>query len=199
LYKVSLIGNKVDKMRAVWIHKKQRSRQQRLRMEMSPLWPPTTKFLPKRILVVSVDDCLEHYRVAPPFLTGWEVADAHPILQSSLQQINNNVEASDLFCAPSTASTSSAQERRRQPGQGDEALYNDLNSSLFTPIAKSIKKLADAQREMLVDRAEIGFARCSWRNNTINQTEFSVVAKAFSVAVLSSWTKHISIASSMLD
>ena len=38
--------------------------------------------------------------------------------------------------------------------QGDEALHQDLDSSSFTPLVDSIKELADAQRQMLVDRAE---------------------------------------------
>ena len=83
----------------------------------------------------------------------WEVADAHQILQSSLQQLSNTVGASDSSCAPSTVSTSA--QRRRQQGQGDEALHQDLDSSSFsTPLVDSIKELADAQRQMLVDRAE---------------------------------------------
>ena len=82
----------------------------------------------------------------------WEVADAHQILQSSLQRLSNTVGASDSSCAPSTVSTSAP--RRRQQGQGDEALHQDLDSSSFTPLVDSIKELANAQRQMLVDRAE---------------------------------------------
>ncbi len=78
------------------------------------------------------------------------MADAHQILQSSLQRLNNNVGAADSSCAPSTVS--SAKQRRRPGQEGDSA--DDVNSSSFLPLVESIKDLAEAQRQMILDRAE---------------------------------------------
>jgi hypothetical protein len=80
----------------------------------------------------------------------WEVADAHQILQLSLQRLNNNVGAADSSCAPSTVS--SAKQRRRLGQEGDSAY--DVDSSSFVPLVESIKDLAEAQRQMILDRAE---------------------------------------------
>lgn len=77
----------------------------------------------------------------------WEVADAHQLLQSSLQRLNNNTGASDALSAPSTASGSSRAQRRRQHQDPEE-------SSSFIPLVQSIKELAECHRQLVLDRAE---------------------------------------------
>ena len=87
----------------------------------------------------------------------WEVADHHQILQSSLQRLTNNAGAADASCAPSTTVPSSggsrSQQRRRRPAQQGDGTTQDEDGSL-TPLVESIKELADAQRAMVLDRAE---------------------------------------------
>ena len=79
----------------------------------------------------------------------WEVADAHQLLQSSLQRLNNDTGACDASSAPSTASRGSSRAQRRRQQQEDQD-----SSSSFIPLVKSIKELADTQRQLVLDRAE---------------------------------------------
>ncbi len=85
------------------------------------------------------------------------MADHHQILLSSLQRLTNNAGAADASCAPSTTVPSSggsrSQQRRRRPQQGD-GTTQDEDGSLLTPLVESIKELAEAQRAMVLDRAE---------------------------------------------
>jgi hypothetical protein len=79
----------------------------------------------------------------------WEVADAHQLLQSSLQRLNNDTGACDASSAPSTASRGSSRAQQRRQQQEDQD-----SSSSFIPLVKSIKELADTQRQLVLDRAE---------------------------------------------
>ncbi len=88
----------------------------------------------------------------------WEVADAHQLLQSSLQRLSNNTGATDASCAPSTTASSSggsrgAQRRRQQQIQETDANTDVLGSS-WMPLVESIKELAECQRQVVLDRAE---------------------------------------------
>jgi hypothetical protein len=47
----------------------------------------------------------------------------------------------------------SSAKRRRRPGQEGDSAYN-VDSSSFVPLVESIKDLAKAQRQMILDRAE---------------------------------------------
>ncbi len=53
----------------------------------------------------------------------WEVADAHQILQSSLQRVNNTVGAANSSCAPSTVSSA---KRRQRPGHAEGCIHEVL-------------------------------------------------------------------------
>ncbi len=87
------------------------------------------------------------------------MADAHQLLQSSLQRLlSNNTGATDASCAPSTTASSSggsrgAQRRRQQQIQETDADTDVLGSS-FMPLVESIKELAECQRQVVLDRAE---------------------------------------------
>ncbi len=78
------------------------------------------------------------------------MADAHQILQSSLQRVNNTVGAADSSCAPSTVSSA---KRCQRPEQEDDSAYN-IDSASFLPLVESIKDLVEAQQLMILDRAE---------------------------------------------
>ena len=84
----------------------------------------------------------------------WEIADQHQILQSSLQRLTNNTGAADASGAPSTVSSSGgrAHQQRCRPQQGDGTPYDD--SASLMPLVESIKELAEAQQQMIVDQAE---------------------------------------------
>ncbi len=79
----------------------------------------------------------------------WEVADAHQLLQSSLQRLNNDTGPCDASSAPSTASCSSSCAQRRRQQQEDQD-----SSLLFIPLVQSIKELADTQQQLVLDCAE---------------------------------------------
>jgi hypothetical protein len=87
----------------------------------------------------------------PPYLLYfWEVADAHQLLQSSLQRLSNSISASDASCAPSTSADStigSSRARKRRQDAIDE-------SSSVLPLVQSIKELAECQRQLVFDRGE---------------------------------------------
>jgi predicted RNase H-like nuclease (RuvC/YqgF family) len=79
----------------------------------------------------------------------WEVADAHQLLQSSLQRLHNDTGACDASSAPSTASSGSRRAQRRRQHQEQE----DSSSSLI-PLVQSIKELAECQRQLVQDCSE---------------------------------------------
>lgn len=86
----------------------------------------------------------------PYLLYFWEVADAHQLLQSSLQCLSNSISASDASCAPSTSADStigSSRARKRRQDAIDE-------SSSVLPLVQSIKELAECQRQLVFDRGE---------------------------------------------
>jgi hypothetical protein len=99
----------------------------------------------------ALQSCASFLNGRPSYLLYfWEVADAHQILQSSLQRLHNTVGAANSSCAPSAVS--SAKRRRRSGQEGDSA--SNVDSSSFVPLVESIKDLAKAQRQMILDRAE---------------------------------------------
>ena len=77
----------------------------------------------------------------------WEIADAHQLLQSSLQRLSNNTGACDASSAPSTGSSNRAHRRRQQQEQEED-------TSSLMPLVQSIKELAECQRQLALDRAE---------------------------------------------
>ena len=81
----------------------------------------------------------------------WEVADAHQLLQSSLQRLTNNTGASDASCAPTTSSISTSGSRIRRRSHRQEQEQDE--ASLF-PLVQSIKDLADCQKQLAFDQAE---------------------------------------------
>jgi hypothetical protein len=88
----------------------------------------------------------------------WEVANAHQILQSLLQRLNNKAGAVDasraLISSRSTTTSnnsSGGQSRGRQ--QQDDKNNTTAGSSLI-PLVESIKELAECQRQMVFDRVE---------------------------------------------
>jgi hypothetical protein len=84
----------------------------------------------------------------------WEVADAHQLLQSSLQRLSNNTGAMDASCAPSVSSSggSCGQQQRHQQsrsgtngtGQHDE----EPHMGALVSLAQSMKELAECQQQM---------------------------------------------------
>ena len=86
----------------------------------------------------------------------WEVADAHQILNSSLQRLNSKAGAADASSAPLSSSTTRSNSSgggRSRARRGREQEDLDRSSS-FNPLVESIKELAESQRQMVVDRAE---------------------------------------------
>jgi hypothetical protein len=86
----------------------------------------------------------------------WEVADAHQLLQSSLQHLTNSTGAADASSAPSatmTSSTSGSATRGRRR-QHQETSPSQNGASSLVPLAQSIKDLAESQRQLVLDRAE---------------------------------------------
>jgi hypothetical protein len=93
----------------------------------------------------------------------WEVADAHQILQSSLQWLTNNAGASDASFAPTTTSISSStsgSRRRRNDRQRQQAIDSSHQELLqqqttsLIPLVDSLKELAECQRQLAFDQAE---------------------------------------------
>jgi hypothetical protein len=85
----------------------------------------------------------------------WEVADTHQLLQSSLQRLTNNTGAADASMAPSATSTSSGgsrSQRGRHRGAGLQEADQQEHQRLFTPLIKSVRDLAECQRQMRIDR-----------------------------------------------
>lgn len=86
----------------------------------------------------------------------WEVADAHQLLQSSLQRLNNNTGASDASHAPSTTSGGSRERQGRRPEAPPSADSQTQQQSLGA-IAHSITDLAESNRQsnsaLIHDRA----------------------------------------------
>ncbi len=89
----------------------------------------------------------------------WEVADAHQLLPSLLQQLSNSTGAMDASGAPSaTRSVSSSgggsygqqQQRRRQQSDSQE----DHQQVFFNPLVESIKELAASQQQLVLDRVK---------------------------------------------
>ncbi|KAI2510573.1 hypothetical protein MHU86_3841 [Fragilaria crotonensis] len=86
----------------------------------------------------------------------WEVADAHQILQSSLQRLNNKAGAADASRAPvssSTARSNSSSVGRSRALRRQQQQELNAGSSLI-PLVESIKELAECQRQMVFDRVE---------------------------------------------
>jgi hypothetical protein len=89
----------------------------------------------------------------------WEVADAHQLLQPSLQRLSNSTGAMDASGAPSaTRSVSSSgggsygQQQRRRHQQSDS--QEDQEQVFLNPLVESIKELAASQRQLVLDRVE---------------------------------------------
>jgi hypothetical protein len=86
----------------------------------------------------------------------WEVADAHQLLQSSLQRLNNNTGASDASHAPSATSGGSRERQGRRPEAPPSADSQTQQQSLGA-IARSITDLAESNRQsnsaLIHDRA----------------------------------------------
>jgi hypothetical protein len=86
----------------------------------------------------------------------WEVADAHQLLQSSLQRLSNDTGAMDASCAPSATSTTSSsgsrgQQRRRQ--QTGSLAGHDDEQRVLASLAQSMKELSESQQQMQRARA----------------------------------------------
>jgi hypothetical protein len=73
----------------------------------------------------------------------WEVVDAHQLLQSAPQRLNNHVGATD---GTSTTATSS----------NSRLALKEQASSMLLPFAESMKELADSQKQLAMQRAEDG-------------------------------------------
>ena len=90
----------------------------------------------------------------------WEVADAHQVLQSSLQRLNNQAGASDASRAPiTTTSTATSSQsvnsiRALQRRQQQEELDAQHNTTSLIPLVNSIKELAECQRQMILECVE---------------------------------------------
>ena len=86
----------------------------------------------------------------------WEVVDAHQLLQSALQRLNNHVGATDGTSTTAISSNSrasgSSSRRHRDQQQSDLALKEA--SSMLLPFAESMKELADSQKHLAMQRAE---------------------------------------------
>jgi hypothetical protein len=85
----------------------------------------------------------------------WDDADAHQILHSSLQRLNNKAGAVDASQAPASSSTarSNSSGGRRRALQRQKQQELDTGSSLI-PLVESIKALVECQRQMVFDRVE---------------------------------------------
>ncbi len=106
--------------------------------------------------------CALHSRAA--FLNGrpsyllyfWEVADAHQLLQLSLQRLSNDTGAMDASRAPSATTTSSGGSRGRQQRrhQQDSADARHDEQGVLVSLAQSMKELSECQRQMQLARTE---------------------------------------------
>ena len=87
----------------------------------------------------------------------WEVVDAHQLLQSSLQRLSNNVGAADGASSRSATTSDSAggssiQRRRRDQQQESDLQISE--ASMYVPLAKSLKDLADSHVQLALQRKE---------------------------------------------